>query len=55
MLGGSVGAGFMYWVYIGGFMIWVYELNIGLKRHKTRFEALFHIVASLYAWGALML
>lgn len=28
-------------------------LDIGLKRYKTRFKALFAIVAGLYAWGVM--
>jgi hypothetical protein len=48
------------WVWFGlvdqlVFMLGDYGLNIGLKRYKTRFEALFHVIAGLYAWGALTL
>jgi hypothetical protein len=38
-----------------GYMLGDCGLDIELKRYKTRFEALFHIVAGLYAWGALTL
>lgn len=38
-----------------GFMLGAYALDIGLKRYKTRFKALFQMVAGLYAWGVLTL